>query len=1134
MRSPTITTALLSALATASVVLAETLPLTDTAMIRGGTYASTVQNVGSAASLKNAAGDNLRIAMMKIDLTSVTGSVDTAAFNVYAKADSSSDYDLYAWAVKDTAPGQGWDGSTATFSNVTSSGMFTPQEDLHLANDPNLTLLGSSTVTNGGGSTPNRLVSLSNATIADAVNSRTDDGHLTIVFAIDANINVAVRPHDHADAPSLDFSYSTPPAPEFPYPLYAAAEQLYANTNTYDLTQENYTFTEVWRTQVEPNISFLPQSYYSPIVTRGDDTFVAYVDTDYRITVARISSNGVETAHIDNTLYQPEEFYANYDGDPSNDVASASYHTVRVLEGVEADSHHSLSLGIDENGYLHIVGDMHNYPRYESPQAHLPLRYAYKNIMYWRSDNPLDISSFSFKGDQDGECPPGFGFTYQFFFNDMNGRLHFTARAHQATDNSTRCAPFSQYDAGSGTWTALGGPDPDDPGSEARVFYDDGYEYTVSGGTTNSAGYYSKTHPHGVFDRNNTMHLVAPLLADPTLYPDAENFYHFVDRITYAQSTNGADFTKADGTSMILPATINLTSNRADIAYSSDGNTNAFLAMLGNIAVDYQNNPYTVAKHKYIDGTANDSIIVGWNGTSWINYGVLDSDNTDFRLVHDPAGVMSYIGDSSGKMMRFWKPDGSIRTINLPWSLKVIDYEYQKQTGNILGLTKDGDDLVVVKVGIDNRPGMVLVDPPTNAPTNNPPKITAPASAAGYDLFVAATDADGDPLTYTWSKSYGPGEVYFTANGTTASSNTTASFSEIGTYELKVAVSDGTDERYSTCFLVSTSSVGVVTNVQIGGLAGERDIRWDAFADGGSTATYTYADSTDPNLQFTFQVAAANGDALNLNSGFIGIDSSGRQTDDATGRISLDEAVTITVTYVDPGNLLAALEIDSLGPYWGNGATETTVFSDTSANSTNIVTFDHNIAANLIDYSTTGLDPLTKHNTATWSLTVSADHALGATATGMGGLKLKYVVDLGGNNTPPYNQWAADSGLTPGVNDGHSDDAEYGGLGDGMNNLLEYALGGDPLADDAAAILPQGLLEDGFLNYVYQRRLDAAARGLTYDVLVTTNLVSNVWTNGSEEAGSVAIDAEFESVTNRVPTAAELQQFMKLEVGISE
>jgi len=1099
---------------------AETMPLIDSAFLRSGTYADTAQGWSSKLELKNAGSDYGRIAMMKADLSSITGAVDSATFSVYAKDPSA--YTLYIYGVKDSASFQNWtgdDAGNATWNSVGANGLFDPAQDLYLSGHSNLVLLGSEALS--GSNTGDVQVTVSGANLIDLLNNDTDD-LLTFVFAVNANAsNLGVRPHNYANAPSLEFTYS---APSFRHPLYGDAAQLYSNSVPYDLTQETYTFSTLWSTPVQDEINFLPGSYHSPIATRNNDTFVLFVDTDHRMKVAHLT-NGVlkAEAFVDNTLYQPDEFYTP----PS----SSAYHTVKF-----EDAHHSCSLGIDENGYLHLVGDMHNYPRYDASMAHLPLRYFDKNILYWRSDNPLDISSFSFKGDEAGECPAGSGFTYQFFFNDLNGKLNMTSRAQQNWTYGTRCATYSSYDAAIGQWSIIGGaPDPSDTNSIPCTFYDDGWEYDLEGGTTNSSGKYSKTHPHGVFDRNNTMHLIAPLLSDPTLNPwGMGNGQHFVDTIVYAQSTNGTDFAKANGSSITLPVTINLTANRADIAYSSTTN---YLSVMGNIAVDYQNNPYTVVRQKSYDpndiNADNESIVLGWNGNSWTNYGEIVAATTDFRLVHDPAGVMSYIPDSLNKFYRFWHPTDTLHEVALPatWPyIKIIDYEYLKKTGNILGLSKINGELTLVKVEINDRPGMVLIDPPTEAPANHPPKITSPATATGYDLSVAATDADGDPLTYTWSKSYGLGEATFTLNGTAASANTTVSFTEAGAYELKVAISDGTDPRISTCYLLITSGITPPTTFQIGGIDTERDARWDSLSGG----SYSFADAIDPNLVFTITAVAAQGDSLTLSSSLMGIDSSARQTDDNTGRISLDESLMLTISFVDPSHSLASLEIDRFGPFYGNNSGETTVFTDTSGNSTNVVAFDHTIPNNLIDYASTGLDALTKYNTCNWSLTVSPDHTLGATTTGMGGFMLAYTVDVGGANTPAYyTQWIDDFSLT-GSDAAYSADPEP----DGMINLLEYALGGNPLVDDAAEKLPTfGTNEQGgtnWFNTIYNRRRDAAARGLAYDVLASDDLVSNLWTNSTEEAGSVILDAEFESVTNRVSTQAEAQQFMKLNVSLPD
>ncbi len=105
---------------------------------------------------------------------------------------------------------------------------------------------------------------------------------------------------------------------------------------------------------------------------------------------------------------------------------------------------------------------------------------------------------------------------------------------------------------------------------------------------------------------------------------------------------------------------------------------------------------------------------------------------------------------------------------------------------------------------------------------------------------------------------------------------------------------------------------------------------------------------------------------------------------------------------------------------------------------------------------------------------------------------------------------------------------------DGMNNLLEYALGGVPTSADAAGVLPTSSLEDNWMLYVYNRRLDAAARQLSYSVVSGADLTSAEMTNATEEVGFSAINADFEAVTNRLSIDSAPRAFMTLKVGTVE
>jgi hypothetical protein len=71
----------------------------------------------------------------------------------------------------------------------------------------------------------------------------------------------------------------------------------------------------------------------------------------------------------------------------------------------------------------------------------------------------------------------------------------------------------------------------------------------------------------------------------------------------------------------------------------------------------------------------------------------------------------------------------------------------------------------------------------------SPAAITIPTTSTGLSS-VAAPDLDGGVPAFSWSKISGAGTVSFTPNGTTASSNTVASFNSFGTYVLRVSAFD--------------------------------------------------------------------------------------------------------------------------------------------------------------------------------------------------------------------------------------------------------------------------------------------------------------------------------------------------------
>ena len=105
--------------------------------------------------------------------------------------------------------------------------------------------------------------------------------------------------------------------------------------------------------------------------------------------------------------------------------------------------------------------------------------------------------------------------------------------------------------------------------------------------------------------------------------------------------------------------------------------------------------------------------------------------------------------------------------------------------------------------------------------------------------------------------------------------------------------------------------------------------------------------------------------------------------------------------------------------------------------------------------------------------------------------------------------------------------------GDGYSNLFEYALGGNPnLGNDVGTLPNMNTAVDG-IDFVYQRRRDAATHGIRYDIETTESLtLPGSWEIVSlEEGGIDIVDAEFETVTHRLDASGKAHEFIRLSIG---
>src|SRR5207302_7482961 len=97
-------------------------------------------------------------------------------------------------------------------------------------------------------------------------------------------------------------------------------------------------------------------------------------------------------------------------------------------------------------------------------------------------------------------------------------------------------------------------------------------------------------------------------------------------------------------------------------------------------------------------------------------------------------------------------------------------------------------------------------------------------TGATSDLSVLGAAGGGEGfLTYAWAATAGPAAVGFSANGTNAAKNSTATFTQAGTYTLQVTVADEdgltstsavvvTVQQHATSVAVSPASATVDPN----------------------------------------------------------------------------------------------------------------------------------------------------------------------------------------------------------------------------------------------------------------------------------------------------------------------------------
>jgi len=153
--------------------------------------------------------------------------------------------------------------------------------------------------------------------------------------------------------------------------------------------------------------------------------------------------------------YPPYQFVAFYDADRRMTVASRkvdepAWRFVVLRERVGWDSHNSIAMAVDDDGYLHLSGNMH-----------------VDRLKYYRTERPLDIGTFERVESMVGRDETRV--TYPAFSRGPKNELIFTYRDGSSGSGNQ---VYNVYDHATRTWRRLiDGPLVDGQGEMNAYFY---------------------------------------------------------------------------------------------------------------------------------------------------------------------------------------------------------------------------------------------------------------------------------------------------------------------------------------------------------------------------------------------------------------------------------------------------------------------------------------------------------------------------------------------------------------------------------------------------------------------------------------------------------------------------------------
>ncbi|WP_299249368.1 BNR-4 repeat-containing protein [uncultured Aquimarina sp.] len=290
----------------------------------------------------------------------------------------------------------------------------------------------------------------------------------------------------------------------------------------------------------------------TPVTTYKNSMYVAWIE-GRTLKVSKKSSNGSTTTSI-------------------------------IRNNIQNDKYHVMpSIAIDKTGYIHITADVHN-----------------QDWVYYISNNPESINSFTRYNPGTNQCPDGVEITYPEFFKDINNELYLTYR-HQTQYNGDVAGKMggaiARYNVQSKSWTMLGGIS---HGGDKTMIW--------ANGGANKKGFYQKPLIRLFWDNTNRMHLVTTVAVENA--PNRTN--NGMTDVLYAYSDDeGITWKKANGRTINnLP----LTRNNASVV--SNRSNQKDIISGARIAAFDRDKP--VVAYQIGEGSNKQLYLKTWNGSSWI------------------------------------------------------------------------------------------------------------------------------------------------------------------------------------------------------------------------------------------------------------------------------------------------------------------------------------------------------------------------------------------------------------------------------------------------------------------------------------------------------------------------------------